>query len=233
MRPVTRPDAAALAPLRLWRADLDRPPLPPDALDRTLTLQEADWDARRRACRGLLRVLLGRALGLPPAAVPLAYGPWGKPLVVGGALTFSVSHCGGLALFALSCGREVGVDLERVGPDAPPPSLAEQCLTRADAAALACLAPDERAAAFCRAWVRREAYLKAAGVGFAAPPPDPGAEHWLGYDLDVGDGLCAAACVSSPISLPVSSPISARMAASGPSAAPSVSAWASAKPPVW
>src|SRR5215831_9276972 len=64
--------------------------------------------------RGLLRVLLGRYLQCDPQHVRFVYGPHGKPELasdVGGiGLRFNVSHSHGLALYAVTRHREIGVD---------------------------------------------------------------------------------------------------------------------------
>ena len=97
-----------------------------------------------------------------------------------------------MALFALSWGRAVGVDIERVRPDIAAEALAERYLPAGEAARLSALPPALRVEAFTRAWVRQEAYLKALGLGLAAataPVTDGG---WECSDLEVGAGYHAA-----------------------------------------
>lgn len=178
----------------LWRADLDRPPVPFEALAGTLSPDEnARADRLRRpldrsrfvAARGLLRLLLGEALGLPARGLRFTYGPHGKPAVASGP-RFNLSHSDGQALFALSHAREVGIDIERVWDDLAVLSLAARWLPPPASAALSALPPAARPAAFCRAWVRHEASLKAHGLGLAAsglPEADPA--RWTLLDLEV------------------------------------------------
>ncbi len=187
----------------LWRADLDRPPVPFEALAGTLSPGEnARADRLRRpldrsrfvAARGLLRLLLGQALDLTPHSLRFTYGPYGKPALAGDGPRFNLSHSDGQALFAVSDTREVGVDIEHVRDDIPVTSLASRFLPPPAPAALAALPPAARPAAFCRAWVRHEAALKAYGSGLAVPAPLD-ADLWAVLDLEVPQPYCAALAV--------------------------------------
>ena len=73
---------------------------------------------RRRfiVARGRLRQQLAARLGIKPEAVALAYGRNGKPRLLNRDLSFSVSHCDDVALFAFSNASEVGVDIEAIRP---------------------------------------------------------------------------------------------------------------------
>ena len=156
---------------------------------------------RSVAARGLLRVLLGDALGRPPSSLRFRYNPYGKPALAtdgGGArLGFNLSHSDGAALFALAPAREVGVDIERVRLDIAAESLAARFLPAPEAAALRSLPPALRPAAFTQAWVRREAYAKALGTGLSSPPPSPADTRWTCLDLEAGPDHRAALVVSA------------------------------------
>ncbi|MFF4173829.1 4'-phosphopantetheinyl transferase family protein [Streptomyces sp. NPDC001744] len=156
-----------------------------------------------------LRRLLGARLGIAPRAVSVARAPCpccgephGRPVLPGGRLHFSLSHCEGLSLIALAS-TPVGVDIERV----PPPHTAEEAeevLHPAESAELAVLAPARRPGAFTRVWTRKEAYLKGLGTGLGADPsadyvgagPVPAAPAgWFLADVLVPDGHRAAVAV--------------------------------------
>ncbi len=143
---------------------------------------------RRRfvVAHGRLRQLLGGVLGLPADRVVLSAGPHGKPAVDGAA--FSLSHSGGHGLVAVARHGELGVDLEATGGE-PEASLLGQVLTTAERRAFAELPPAHRAAVFCRVWVRKEAVLKATGVGLSEP--------MTAFGVPPGDG---------PVALPGSGP---------------------------
>lgn len=144
------------------------PLLPPHEQAHLARLRRPADQDRYLAAHAVLRQWLVRALGqpdLPPATLPLAALPGGKPVLAGwaaGRLHFSLSHAGDWIALALA-DRPVGVDVE--------------ALTTPDAALLAfCATPAEREAvtqsadprtAFTRLWTAKEAVLKAHGAGLS------------------------------------------------------------------
>ena len=119
--------------------------------------------------RGWLRRLLGRYLDAPPAALRFGYGPRGKPFLsepFADGLCFNVSHSHGRGLFAFARGREVGVDVEagsRLGEDWP--GLVRRVFSVREQAELHALPAARQREAFLNGWTRKEAYLKATGLG--------------------------------------------------------------------
>ena len=135
-----------------------------------------DW-RRYVAAHAWLRRILGAYLGVPPQQLRFATGAYGKPVLLQGphgagqaALCFNLSHSKDLALIAVSAGMEVGVDIEAVRDDLPGPDLAAGVLSAAELEELAqCDAPDH-ATTFVACWARKEACLKALGVGLGLEP---------------------------------------------------------------
>jgi len=126
---------------------------------------------RFTAGRGATRWLLGRALGAAPGELTFAEGTHGKPFVVGATnLHFNRSHSGDWVLIGLATDREVGIDVELVRADIDVLDLGRTVLTAGELAVLAALTGDERRAAFFRVWTRKEAVLKAWGVGLSLDP---------------------------------------------------------------
>lgn len=125
----------------------------------------ADPAVRRRflAVYGSLRVILGGYLGEPPARVPLRVGRWGKPLLGDGTLRFNVSHSGRRAVVAVTVGRDIGVDIERIRPGRPVAAVARRYFPAAEAQLVAAAAPSERTTVHLMLWTRKEACVKAAG----------------------------------------------------------------------
>jgi 4'-phosphopantetheinyl transferase len=122
--------------------------------------------------RGVLRIILAGYLGTAPAGVRIAYGLRGKPRLADGhgdALRFNLAHSGGLALYAVTRGRELGVDLEEVRPLEDAEAIAARYFSAGEAAALGALPHADRLAGFFRCWTRKEAYVKARGEGLAIP----------------------------------------------------------------
>jgi 4'-phosphopantetheinyl transferase len=166
----------------LWQAGLDDPAQPLPELWALLSDDERaraerfrlERDRRRFAvCRGLLRRLLAPLTGLPPAGLRFRYGASGKPALeaagAAGDLRFNVSHSDGVALYAVTRGREVGVDLERVRPVRYVEQIAERFFSAPECDALRAVPPDAKLDAFFTCWTRKEAYVKARGEGLGYP----------------------------------------------------------------
>lgn len=129
---------------------------------------------RRRytVARARLRQLLARRLDAAPEALQFAYDSKGKPRLgtrYARDLRFNVSHCGELAAYAFTEGREVGVDVEevRVLPDAD--EVAMRVFSQRERAAYLRLPARERPRGFFSCWTRKEAFIKAIGDGLSHP----------------------------------------------------------------
>lgn len=213
--------------VHVWRARLDVSPASVERLRRVLSADERERAGRFRfprdaasfvVSRVFLRLLLGRYLSREPDQLRLSYGPYGKPFLPDegeGGLRFNLSHCPPLALYAIACGREVGVDAEAVRGDMDFGAVAERFFSPQEAALLRSLPDGERATPFFIGWTRKEAYLKARGDGLAggltsAGVPliperpasrftvhgEPGdASRWSLMELDPGPGYVAALAV--------------------------------------
>ena len=82
---------------------------------------------------------------------------------------FNLSHSHGIALYALTRGREIGVDIEYFRPDVEAGKLAERFFSPREAAVLRALPEHLRREGFFNCWTRKEAYIKAEGKGMAIP----------------------------------------------------------------
>jgi 4'-phosphopantetheinyl transferase len=144
--------------------------LSPEERARLERLRLAEDQQRFITGRGLLRILIGACLQLPPERVALDITPFGKPQLVRPAgtqpLNFSVSHSGKQLLLAFHPVHEVGVDVEEVRPLTDSKAIARQTFPGRDLEALMLLDANARLDAFFRIWTRHEARLKALGRGF-------------------------------------------------------------------
>lgn len=127
-----------------------------------------DYQPQRR--RGPLREVLAAYLGVNSEQVVLTHGEYGRPALAESldqSLGFNWSHTGNHALIAV--GRHVapGVDVERLRARPRAMEIATRYFSRDEAAALAVLPADVRAAAFLELWTAKEAVLKALGRGLA------------------------------------------------------------------
>ncbi len=213
----TGPDRPQVADgeIHVWRTQLDltdawherlRATLSADEVDRASRFLKPQHRRRFEAARGVLRDILSRYEQRPAAALPLATGAFGKPLLSDSRLRFNVSHSGAHALFGVSRDRDVGVDIEAIDPRRADDRIAERYFSEAECAALQHLPTAARDAAFFRCWTRKEAYLKAIGTGLSGSLRGFTVsidERELSFDvngvwiapLDAGTGVAAAIAV--------------------------------------
>lgn len=83
-------------------------------------------------------------------------------------LSFNLSHTAGLVAVAVTRGRAVGVDVERVDRIVTD-GIAERHFAPAEVEALRRLPPDVQGRVFFEYWTLKEAYIKARGMGLAIP----------------------------------------------------------------
>ena len=144
--------------------------------------------------RGVLRALLGRYLDRDPRTLRFVLGPHGKPALLRDDtesvedLRFNLSHSGSLALYAVTVGRAVGIDVEVSRPRVNELAVAERMLGG--------LSSQARARGLLRAWVTHEATVKCLGVGLATPPKGPHPDDPWTAELDVGPPAAAAVAVA-------------------------------------
>jgi 4'-phosphopantetheinyl transferase len=212
----------------LWRVDLDAPATAQAlaCLDRTEQERARRFvferdRSRYLAAHAALRQTLADRTGHAAAQLVFAPGPHGKPALAGrAAQRFNLSHSQDVGLIALGDGGEIGVDVERLRPFDDAMALAASHFTPMEQAALAAATPGpDRDAAFLRCWTRKEACLKALGIGLglvdtrsfhAGTGSEPcelvidfdGARHRLSLvSIDGGEGVVAAlarASVAAP-----------------------------------
>ena len=126
--------------------------------------------ARFVVAHGALRDILARATGLKPAAVRFHLGPQGKPALADGeAPPFNMAHRDDLAIVGIGSDGPLGVDVEALQPMSDAMSIARQHFAPPEVEALAALPPAMRQDAFYRLWTRKEALLKASGMGPSFP----------------------------------------------------------------
>lgn len=128
----------------------------------------ADRDALALAY-ALHRLLLGEMLGLDPSDVPLGRDQRGCPRVAARIAYTSLSHADGLIAVAMTTSGPVGVDIEPAARSSAMLEIAHCVCHPSESAALVALDGTHRNTALLALWVRKEALLKAAGVGLAIP----------------------------------------------------------------
>lgn len=149
-----------------------------------------------------MREVLAESCGRRPAEIGFAAGRFGKPRLADGALCFSASHSGDIWAVALG-ERELGLDIELIDP-------AFDCagtiglFAPGEQQALAALSGQAALDAFFACWTRKEAYVKAIGLGLSHPlaafevsvGPEPalhrGGDGWRLLAPTLAPGLAAA-----------------------------------------
>ncbi len=171
--------------VHVWRAELDGSPEDILQLAKVLSVDEQARAARFyferdrlrfTAARGILRIILGRYLGIAPSQVEFGYEPYGKPVLATiygeGRLCFNLSHSQDMALYAIALDRQVGIDLEYLRPLPEAEKLAERFFAEREYAAIRELPAPQQQETFFRYWTCKEAYLKAIGDGLSTPLKD-------------------------------------------------------------
>jgi len=220
-------DLEASRVIDVWVIDLEASPVPTPGLDGLLSPVERDrarryifpTDAYRfRLCRAMLRAGLGWLLRKSPQAIEFKTGDHGKPhLSESSDVRFNVSHSSRLALIAFSRVGDVGVDVEEVREDIEALEIASANFSETEAARIsAATTVEDRARLFVRIWTRKEAIMKAAGIGiqdglgtFDVSSEPPGlvcldwtpakvaSTRWLVQELDLPRGYAGA--VAAPV----------------------------------
>jgi len=210
--------------VHVWRVSLNLPEAHIQSLQRLL----ADDELKRAQrfyfqkdrnhftiARGVLRHILGRYLNKSPSRLRFCYNSYGKPFLSKETLCFNLSHSHGLALVALTLGRKIGVDLERVRSNTDFLAIAERFFSPQEVAVLQALPEHQQQEGFFNCWTRKEAYIKGKGRGLSIPlgkfavslaPGEPAklldvhwdsqeAPRWLLQALTPGPGYTAAFAV--------------------------------------
>jgi 4'-phosphopantetheinyl transferase len=214
--------------VHVWRIPLNQ------SSERTLlSLEVLSTDERARAARfhfdkdrnqfaqarAAQRFILSEYLNVRPQKLEFSYGAQGKPALANvdadSGLRFNLSRRDGLALLAVTRGREIGVDVELVRADMSLFEVAEISFSSLELTTLRSLPESLQAAGFYNCWTRKEAYVKARGEGLSFPlkqfdvsltPGDPArliqvrdnlddVDRWTLQEIPVGDHYVAALIV--------------------------------------
>jgi 4'-phosphopantetheinyl transferase len=212
----------------VWRARLDLPASRIQAFEQTLAAGERARASRFRlpedrarfvAARGTLRAMLGRYLSREPHTLQFIYNEYGKPAIActsgSDLLAFNLAHSHNMALYAVTRSGEIGIDIEQVQPGIAYEHLAGRFFSPSEASMLRAVPARQQQEIFFRCWTRKEAYIKARGMGLSlslsqfdvsVTPGEPAAlleireegqdaSRWSLYDLAPGPGYAAALAV--------------------------------------
>jgi len=173
---------------------------------------KADRD-RFIVAHGCLRGILARYLHCEPGQLSFFTGEYGKPALVDKKIDFNLSHSGDYALVAIAHERKAGIDVECIRQDIEIENIADRYFSPREVSELMALPPEQRATAFFNCWTRKEAYIKAHGLGLSLPldsfdvsldepavlratRPDPSqAARWTLLSLEVDSNYAGALAV--------------------------------------
>jgi len=210
-------DAVDLWHLHLTALQADAECLSADELARAQRFRLEEKRIQFLSGRSQLRRILARYLDREAGDLRFTYGEHGKPAIPDAAdLQFNLSHSHEAGLVAVLRGVRVGVDVELARPGRRFTGLAGKFFSAAENQALLGLAEAKQRQAFYRAWVRKEAYLKAWGTGLSFPSnrftlsflagepsrlidsempgDDPAAQVWQFHGVPTFPGFAAAVC---------------------------------------
>ena len=134
--------------------DLDsgRELLSPDERERAARFHFEQHRRRYLIAHIALHEILGRYLQIDPATLFFDLGSNGKPklptALAASGVEFNLSHSNEMALLAVNCIGELGVDIEYVKPDFKFQEIAERFFTAKEVAAMRGLPPDLQRQAF-------------------------------------------------------------------------------------
>lgn len=166
--------------VHVWLASTVTPLVPP--IGNVLSAEEQERASRffrkeerdrYMVAHGVLRSLLSRYTRVPPASLVFSVSRCGKPALleqgVPSPLHFNLAHSHMLMLVAVARNRDVGVDIEYRRDDLAVEEIAGRFFHTHEASVLYAVDEGRKSEAFFDCWTRKEAYLKARGVGLSAP----------------------------------------------------------------
>jgi len=166
--------------VHVWRSSTRLSPSLTSDLEPMLSREEREKAARFRrdtdrqryvAAHAMLRFVLGGYLGSAPESLAFGTGQHGKPtLEHEPGLSFNLAHSGDVALLAVCRGSAVGVDVEEIRDDIDVPAMERSVFSESELRMLGDEPLEKRRRLLFETWVRKEAVLKACGLGLSLEP---------------------------------------------------------------
>lgn len=145
------------------------------------------YDRHRRrytVAQAHLRRVLGQLTGTRPEHIVFQFGKHGKPFLPDGP-SFNQSHSEERIMIGVAAEGRLGIDIEEIREVRYMMAISDKNFGDDEAARMHAAPEHERQELFFRLWTRKEAFLKAVGVGLTHPlrsfsvDPSPGAEGGL------------------------------------------------------
>lgn len=147
------------------------PLIPSSEIERVARLRNPQ-DHRRAMTRSILtRLIVGKFLLMPAEQIVFGVSDFGKPFIVfpDSCLQFNLSHSGDEILWGFSWSAAIGVDIEILRPIGDTDLIVNRFMRSDERAQFQSVRPDQKAKAFLAWWTRKEACVKALGLGLSVP----------------------------------------------------------------
>ena len=180
-RPPAKP-ALSRNEVHLWRTTVEVPAFDFARLQGLLSSDESaraagflfEGDRHRFViARGFLRAILSLYLHCTPTELHFKYTEYGKPSLanphVDSNLDFNLAHSGKQALYGITLERAIGVDIEQIRREFASEEITRHFFSVGEARRLLSIPTNDRPKAFFDCWTRKEAFIKAKGVGLSLP----------------------------------------------------------------
>ena len=169
--------------VHIWTARQNAPDLSLEGLEALLSSSELAaanrfvFEHSRTSyvfAHGVLRQILSGYVNQSPEELRFEENGFGKPFLVGPAneaqtrTHFNMSHSGDAVLVAVTRGRHIGADIERIRP-LEFSRIVDSFFTPQECAFIRNRPVDVRQNAFFTCWARKEAFIKAVGKGLSIP----------------------------------------------------------------
>lgn len=164
-----------------------------------------------RAC---LRILLGKYLSINPLTLDFDTTEHGKPFAKNHpSIFFNISHSKDLLCIGITDSGEIGVDIEYETAIDDLAATASRVFSQKELLGLCNQHDQEKLSHFFKIWTRKEACLKALGIGFLTDPEFYTVPHtknegflainqtqtqWKVKDIPLDVGVRGAFCLKSP-----------------------------------
>lgn len=168
--------------IHIWKASLDSNKSKLNSVPACLSIDELQRASRfyfkrdRRQFivrRGILKQIIAEYVDIDPKNLLFGYNPSGKPFLLNDSpphnLRFNMSHSKNMALYAISFGKEVGIDIEYMQKDIEFQQIIDRFFSQSEREYLQKINIDSRKEEFFKIWTRKEAILKALGKGLSFP----------------------------------------------------------------
>ncbi|MGQ0541500.1 MAG: 4'-phosphopantetheinyl transferase family protein [Blastocatellia bacterium] len=178
----SQPEQIKPGEIHVWSANLDRDLTFVHSMFNTLSANEKLRAAKFRfeqdrdhfvVGRGFLRNVLAVYLGLSAGEIQFSYSRFGKPSLIRVAqqppLHFNLSHSNGMALLAVSATNEIGIDIEFVDQGFDWRRIADNYFSAQELSEMNSISEKKQTEAFFTGWTRKEALIKALGMGLSYP----------------------------------------------------------------